>query len=179
LETLDALKEKNITFDLICGYPEHGDFFAYNALESGWAKRSVPAIPKIVDALTEDGHLLLVIEQALLSRVIYDCLMVGLHLNSVSIVSSKIAYEPYHEKWPEFYVYKFAVLFSKEHSDTMLPEYKQLAKLHKTVKRLLEPRRVFDISCIHTPFLHIASQRTLGVCENYNRYSKLKRELCT
>lgn len=176
-ETLATIREKKIKFDLICSYPEHAHLYAYNSMDEGWRLRVNPQLGELYDSLTNDGHLVFVVEQTLLARVIYDCLMHGFCMNSVSVVSSIIAYEPLHEKWPEFYVYKFAVLFSKSGTDAKLPSYMRLSKLHLRLKKKFRPRRVLETSCIHTPFLHIAP-KTIGVCEDYNRYSKLKRELC-
>lgn len=176
-ETLATISEKKIKFDLICSYPEHTPLYAYNQLESGWTKTVNPLMGKLYDALHDDGHLVFVVEQALLARILFDCTMSGFCLNSISVVSSLVPIEPYHANWPEFYVYKFAVLFSKHGSGSKLPEYMRLSRLHIRLRKKFRPNRVLETSCIHAPFLHIASN-TIGVCENYNRYEKLKRELC-
>lgn len=176
-DVTEACLEKGITFDLICSYPEHGSFYAHDSLvENGWRRKLNPLMPDLYSVLREDGHLLFVVEQTMLARALYDSLMAGFVMNSICIVSSTIAFEPIHEKIPEMYTYKFAILLSKNGSDFKLPDYARLADLPSLLKKL-KPRRVLETSCIHTPFLHIAP-KTLGVCENYNRYVEIKRKLC-
>lgn len=176
-ETLETLQEKRIRFDLICSYPEHDPLHAYNALESGWHTSINPMFVELNNVLAPEGHMLLVVEQTLLAKVVYDCLLSGFTLNSISIVSSPAAIIPLHVNWPEFYVYKFAILLSKKGSGITLPGYLPLAKVHKRLKKLFEPRSVLDTSCIHNSFLSIAD-KTIGVCEDEKRYIRLKRELC-
>lgn len=170
-------RSKNIAFDLIAAYPEHASFYAHDSLvEKGWRRKINPLIGDLHSLLTDDGHMLLIIEQTLLARALYDCFMSGFELNSVTLVSSVIAHEPYHKLWPEFYVYKFALLFSKHGEGLQLPEYVPMSKLHKHLEPL-RPKKLLELSCIHPPFLHLAD-KTLGVCENYSRYVKLKAQLC-
>lgn len=173
-----ACVEKEIRFDLICSYPEHGAFYAHNALlEDGWRRKINPVMGDLYTLLKNKGHLLFVVEQTLLARVLYDCIMAGFHLNSITIVSSTVMMEKHHEQTPENYIYKFAVLFSKSGTDFTLPEYSRFSELADLLSEL-EPKRLLETSCIHTPFLKIAT-KTLGVCENYNRYVELKRKLCS
>lgn len=173
-EVLNNCIDKKILFDVVCSYPEHGSFYAHDALvEDGWRRKINPILPDLYSILKDDGHLVFIVEQTLLARLLYDGLMAGFTINSVSITSSLIAYEPYHTYFPEMYVYKFAVVFSKLGGEFKLPEYIAMSKIHRKVRKL-KPDKLFETSCIHTPFLSIA-KKTLGVCENPLRYFKLKK----
>ena len=176
-EALESFNSKNIKFDLICGYPDHNPLHAYNALESGWSILRNTEFDDLYLALKSDGHMLLVVEQTVLSRTLYDALLAGFNLNSVSIVSSPTPILPLHKNWPEFYVYKFAILFSKNGSSVKLPDYMRLSKVHVKLRKLLQPKRLLELSCIHKPFLQIADEN-IGICEDLDRYTNLKRELC-
>lgn len=175
-EVLQKCIERKMHFDLICSFPEHAVFYAMNSvLQDAWRQKINPIMPLLYQCLSKKGHMVFIVEQSLLARLLYDGAMAGFEINSTTLISSSIKEEPlYKQKFPELHVYKFAVVFSKG-GKYSLPDFLPLRKLARRLARL-EPRRVLDISCIHTPFLELGERR-VGICENYQRYSKLKREL--
>lgn len=175
--TFAAIREKQIKFDLICGYPDHDPIYSYNALEPhGWPIVQNPLFAQMFNSLTDEGHVLLVIEQTVLARVLYDATMCGFKTNSISIVTCLKPMMPIHTNWLEMYVYKFAVLLSKG-TEHKMPRYMRMPKIHIKLRKKFQPRKVLDISCLHKPFLRIAP-KTIGVCEDESRYLELKRKLC-
>lgn len=180
-DVLGAMRKlKDSSVGLVLSYPDHF-FFYVRSLTNDKAFRDFPDsyFTECRRILARDGHIVLVVEPAIITSVVFCAAMSGFQIANQFLIRMRIVDHVETDKDSIGDNGYRAVLFFSRTGQDIEHEVRTVKDVRSAALSLHKSGLILDTSCIHHPFVVSARKKakTIGIVSGRRRYEALKSRL--